>query len=325
MTFEQLNDQLGAETIYSGTSVDQATQGALLEWCFDRVLTISDESEINTWLRYYRRNLNMFYPIYQDRLRIESVRSNMDPFITDFMERIHEDTTTSTSAGTRVKNGTHGDSDSEQTITDNTGVRTPDLTTTGSNSDTQTNSSTSSNSSRTLGETTSAGTDSTEDNTKTRGLNIQYPEANLNGVPVDIDGFPSTVDYAEGESDTFGKQEHEGSSTSSQTTDNTTTDSGSQNSTSTASGTNSVRETGHDTNKFDGNVVRTKSSNGNNTESETNTGSSSDSRSGEDTEQGRHESPADILPRAIQAITSTNSIKWFVDTLQICFDNYHEI
>ena len=169
MTFEELNDSIGAEAIYSGTSVDAATQAALLEWNFDRFLSMEGEDTTN-WLRKYRRNLNMFYPIYLDRLRVESVRSNMDPFITEFMEKVHDDNGTVTKAGSSVKNGSKGGSDTEQTVTDNTQVRTPDLTTTGSNSTQGSSSTSGSDASRQLSESSGQAHGESEDNGKARGM-----------------------------------------------------------------------------------------------------------------------------------------------------------
>lgn len=322
MTFEELINKEGAATVYSGTNVDAATQGALLEWCFDRALSDEDTTK---WLRYYRRNLNMYYPIYLDRLRVESVRSNMDPFITEFVERLREDTGSSTSSGTSSKNTQNSLTERDETTTDNTNVRTPDLTTTGTNSDTQSVQGTSGNTSRTLGDVTNTGSEDATDNSTQRSMQIQYPEANMASIPQDVDNFPTSIDYAEGESDVFAKKVHNGSNTNTQSTDSTVTDNGTQSSTTTGSGSNSVTETGTDTNKFDGSVIKTHSNTGTGTESNTDSHSQEDTRKAEETEQGRHESPADILPRAIQAITSTNSIKWLVDTMQICFDNYYTI
>lgn len=324
MTFEELNDSIGAEAIYSGTSVDAATQAALLEWNFDRFLSMEGEDTTN-WLRKYRRNLNMFYPIYLDRLRVESVRSNMDPFITEFMEKVHDDNGTVTKAGSSVKNGSKGGSDTEQTVTDNTQVRTPDLTTTGSNSTQGSSSTSGSDASRQLSESSGQAHGESEDNGKARGMQIQYPEANMNGIPQNIDDFPTSIDYAQGEADNFTKANHEEDSNNSQLGEVNTTGNSSSQSSSSSNGSSSAHEGGDETIDFDGNVIKTKQNNSTDTESATSNESSSDSRTIEETEQGRHESPADILPRAIKAITATNSIKWLVETMLICFDNYAEM
>ena len=86
-----------------------------------------------------------------------------------------------------------------------------------------------------------------------------------------------------------------------------------------------MQQSGTETTEFDGNVTKnlTESANGQETNTNATTGEHKDKS--QDIDQGRHESPADILPRAISAITSTNSIKWLVNNLLICFDNYCEI
>lgn len=322
MTFQDLIDELGSETVYQGTQVDQATQGALLEWNFDRRLSVCDETK---WLRYYRRNLNMYYPIYMDYLRVESVRSNMDPFISEFMERIHDDNGTSVTSGTKASRSNEANTGGTTTVTDNTNVRTPDLQTdqAGTHSDTTT----SNGSQSTQGNSTSTknSSESGSENAKQRTIGIGYPEANLGSISPEVDGFPTSIAYATSDALIASQGSHSGQAQGSET--NTNAQSGSNSNTDANNGmnTNTVRETGTDRNKFDGRVINTDTRSKDINGSETNSGTTTNQRKLEETEQGRHESPADILPRAISAITGTNSIKWLVDKMMICFDNYAEI
>lgn len=325
VTFQSLNDAIGAEEIYSGTSVDAATQAILLEWNFNKYLSMKPNEE-QTWLRRYRRNLNMYYPIYLDYLRVESVRSNMDPFITEFMERIHSDSGTSTSTGSGSKSVEGSSTGSDRTITDNGQVRTPDLTTAGTTGNTRTDNLANSNSTSDSGTISNSGSDTSEDDTQTRGMNIVYPEANMNSIPSTLNGFPSSIDYAEGETDTFGKTEHTGSNSNQETRNLSQTSSGTQTGTVTDSGSNNVRETGTERIDFDGDIQKTLSNSNSSEETSSNSLTATDTREGQETEQGRHgKSIADILPQAISAITTTNAIKWFNKQMNICFDNYIEI
>lgn len=444
MTFEELTDLVGSQAIYTGTTVDNATQAALLEWLFDRYLSadIRDTDRDTTrWMRQYRRNVNMYYPIYMDYLRVESVRSNMDPFITEFMERTHEDEGTTTLTGSTSKTSQGSKSDSEHTVTDNSNVRTPNLTiadqgsksdnehTITDNSETRTpdltttdngtssentvidenehtvtdnqevrtpNLTTSGTSGNTRTDNLTAQTngsdtgnvvtdtviDSTVDS-QTRAMNIAYPEANMGSIPSTLNGFPSDISYAEGEADTFGNthqiddnqvtetrnlansstttntgtvtdsgtsssqetgtdtKDIDGDVTTDRTADNTVSGStsgthreqgtetkdfdGDVTRTLTGSDSNTRTETGTDRTDFDGDVTRTVTGSDQSTETGSNTQETQDSRETKETEQGRHESPADLLPRAVSAITSTNAIKWFVKQLLKCFDNYEEI
>ena len=324
MTFQELTDKIGSEQIYTGTSVDSATQGALLEWLFDRYLSMSGD-DTTTWLRRYRRNINMFYPIYLDYLRVESVRSNMDPFITDFMERVHDDNGTSVTSGTKAHNSSENSTGGTTTITDNLGVRTPDLTTAGTASHNQQDNGSGTQNVQGSDTRSNSSQDNSTDNSKSRNIAIGYPEANLGGISDSVDGFPSSIDYATADALTVGRNIHDGNSSSSESGSNTQNTSSTNSNTTQANDVNNVRETGTDRNKFDGTVKATNTGSKTGQGSETNSGTVTDQRKIEETDQGRHESPADILPRAISAITSTNSIKWLVNSLQLCFDNYCEI
>lgn len=325
MTFEELNDTMGAAEIYSGTTVDSATQGALLEWLFDRYLSMSEHEPVNTWLRRYRRQLNMLYPIYQDYLRVEAVRSNMDPFITEFIERVHENEGTATNSGSSTKQTSGSDSGQDRTVTDNTNVRTPDLTTESESGNVQNNNLRDTSTNTDSGTVTASHSEQSVGNGKNRGMSIEYPEANMGSIPQDIDSFPSSINYAAGEQDSFSRSTNQGSSSDSESRNLVQSGGSTHTGTVTDTGNSTVNESGTDTNKFDGIVTRNNSATHTTSETDTNNGESRNRDKGQEIEQGRHESPADLLPRAISAITSTNSIKWLVKNILVCFDNYEPI
>ena len=310
-TFEQVIENQTAEVVYSGTNVNAATQGALLEWLFDlNICTGDDETK---FCRYYRRYLNMYYPMYLDYLKLEVVRSEMDPFITELMTRTHEDEKALTGSATKANTGTVSDSGSVQDVTDSETVRTPDLTTSNTNTNLETRDL------ATTSETDATHHEESETNSKDRKVAIAYPEANLNALPIDIDNMPTTVDYASSEADGFGRVNAEGDATDHSETD--TTDTGTvQN-----AGSGSTHETGTETTEFDGTNTRTSTNTRTNNLSETASTSGSETNEIEEHDEGRHESEADILPRAIKAVTSTNAIKWLVSSLQVCFDNFSEL
>ena len=121
MTFEELVNNEGASNVYANTSVDEATQAALMEWLFDRKLC----DEPATFCRYYRRNLNKYYPQYLDLMRVLTVRDNMDPYVTYYFEHIGTDTGTGktgvqTMGERTVMTVTH-DNDTNKTATENNG------------------------------------------------------------------------------------------------------------------------------------------------------------------------------------------------------------
>lgn len=324
MTYQELTDKIGSEQIFAGTEVDEVTQASLLEWLFDRYLSM-EGNDTTKWLRQYRRNLNMFYPIYMGYVRVESIKKNFDPFIVDFMERLHEDSGNSTTQGSSSKLSQGTNSASDTTITDNKQVRTPDLTTAGQTGNTRTDEVRNSDSSQDSSSQLNNGSESSQDDGQTRGMSIAYPEANMGSIPSGIGGFPSSIEYAEGETDTFTQNIHSGSNQSNENSNATHSGSSTQNGTTIDTGTNNVHETGDETIDFDGSVIKTSGGNNQNSETGSNASSTLDNRKIKETEQGRHESVADIFPRAINTITSTAAIKWLVNSLQICFDNYDTI
>lgn len=323
-TFEELINEVGAATVYSGTDVDEATQGALLEWLFDRYLSMYDGDE-QKWIRRFRRQLNMFYPMYMDYLRVQDVRASMDPFITEFMERVHSGEATSTNGDTTTKSVTGSTSGSDRTITDDRTVRTPNLATDTINNNTRTDNLANSSTSTDTGTVGNVGTVDITDNGKTRGMNIAYPEANMGSIPQTIDNFPTDISYASGETDGFNRNIRDEDTSSTETRNLQSTTSGTQTGTVSDSGTGRVTETGTETTDFDGDVTKTTTGSNTSSESITNAGTDARSDRSEEIEQGRHASIAELLPKAVSAITSTNAIKFLVNNLLVCFDNYSEL
>lgn len=310
-TFEEVIEQEGASAIYSGTNVNAATQAILFDWFADLYICTGDN--IPKFIRYYRRQLNVLYPIYLDYLKLELVRDDMDPFITEYITRTHEDEKTSSGTNTKSGTSTIADSGTITDVLDSETVRTPDLTTSGTNSNQETRNLAGSS------ETDSTHNEEGQADGKQRTVNIAYPEANLNSLPIDIDNMPTNINYASSEQDQFSRQNTEGETTDHSETD--TTDTGTVNN----AGTNSQHEGGTDTSETDQTNTRTLATSRQGSDSETSTNSGTEANEGEEHEEGRHESEADILPRAISAITSTKAVYWFVKSMQLCFDNYSEI
>lgn len=310
-TFEDVIEELGAGTVYAGTDVDNATKGALLEWLFDLNICTGDDSQ--KFCRYYRRQLNMVYPLYVDYLKLEAVRSNMDPFITEYMDHTHEDDKTLSGTATKANTGTVADNGSITDTAESQTVRTPDITTTTSSTNTETRNLSSSSASDANHE------EESEVNTKNRSVNIAYPEANLNSLPLGIDDMPTDIDYAAAENDSFGRTNTEGTSEDHSTGSNTETGTVEDD----ASGTG--HEGGTETTDYDGSSTKTMTNTRTNNLSESVSTSGTEATDYESHDEGRHESEADILPRAIKAITTTNAIKWLVKSLQVCFDNFSEL
>lgn len=327
MTFEELIEEETASEVYSGTDVDAATQAALLEWLFDLYLSGSEDENFSTtkWMRYFKRQLNVNYPIYLDYLSVTAAAGQLDAFVTEYMERVHSGTDTDTGSGSSSTSKTLSDTTRDEVTVDDTTVRTPNLTTASTANNTNT---------RNLSDVTDS--DSTDTNTtnveesatsegKARNINIAYPEANLSSIPTDIDNMPTAIDYASSENDNVNKNENAGESetvsSGSSTNDTTVTSTG----TVTDNGTSSQTQTGTDTTDFDGSTIRTGTKSGTETNTSQSANSNTAEHESEDTDEGRHEAAYDILPRVIKSLTTAKPLIWLVKELQKCFDNFGEM
>jgi hypothetical protein len=150
-------------------------------------------------------------------------------------------------------------------------------------------------------------------------------------------GATSDIAYASSESRNFSKNTT-GSQRTDQHLDQTvnTEYSDSNSNTKTITGSQAVTETGTDSTTRTGSVQKsvndridttedttvtdklTRAGTNNNTRTQTGTGN--DSSKLEIAEQGRTESPADILPRAVAAIIGSDEIQYLITGLMPCFD-----
>lgn len=358
MTFQDLVDELGLDTVFLNTSVDVATQNCILEWYFDYELADDDTT---TWLRKFRRRVNDIYPRYKEEVRVMSIKSNMDPFITEFMQTVHNSsdtkntTFTESNDGSKIiaygKSSSYNDQDTFRpgsteietynniTDTHNRGQNGIQTTTsynnyhedvTGGSSGTNTDT-TAGDPYQTTGAVTNTG--------KGRAINIAYPEANMNSIGTGVDGGINDIGYASNETRNW-SEDHLGATRMDQHLDQevSTEYEDSNESHKTINGSQSVTETGTDTNTKTGNKttthegsdVRAKTGSTANAGRDTTTTENDVSKTGAETNQGqsaevyqgRHESAADILPRAIKAIMSSDPIKDLVLEIRVCFDCY---
>lgn len=327
-TFQELVDEIGLSTVFSGTDADEAIMNVMLEWFFDYRLCNNNN---NTFLRYFRRRFNNLYPRYLEQLSILTQEKTFDPFVTEYFTDLinHEGNESSVSEKT-----TSGDGETNVTDTKGSGsqtVRTPNLTTHNIGENSISNETTSQDSGNDsvarTGTDTTATTEasSTTSNTKSDGIGIAYPESNLAAIPVDIDAT-RTIDYASSESISLGKTTTSGTGNTNSTVTHNTTD----------TTTHGLRNEG--SSDTTGNEESTQTQTGNETTVVTNSGSDThrtvNESSGTENENtarthadeenhthtGRNETVIDILPRAIRAIANTNELMWFIDSMKVCFD-----
>lgn len=327
-TFEELADEIGLSAIFTGTDADETIQNIFLEWFFDCKLCSDNDT---TFLRYFRRRFNNLYPMYLDQVRVLSVKGNFDPYVTEYYQDLLNKTGTETSEGTR---STTESNESETTATKGSGVttvRTPDITVT--NADTNTSNTEQdtthggSDTVRRTGTDTTANTEntSTTSDSKSDAFGIAYPESNLGAIPADLTAARS-IDYANSESLTMGTSTTTGTGSSSSTVTYNTTDTNSYGATVNVQGEQTdtsnreQHETGTERTVTTNNGSDVNSVEGSKTGSETSAGTKNLTDEVKQEHKGRNESIADIIPRAVQAITSTNELKWFRDSMLVCFD-----
>lgn len=361
MTYQELIDEVGQETIFTNTNVDLATQNVITEWFFDYELC--DSEDTTKWMRYFRRRCNENYPKYKEMVRVLTIKGNMDPFITEFMEKIHK--------SSDVRNNTihingSGSKETEygHTIEDKRyKVTTPTLDDTetynniqdkhdrgsGIKSKTQydnyqeyTHGGSSGNNSDTTSGNPYSTTGDVTNTDKTRAVAIAYPEANMGNIGSGVDAGTNDIGYASSENRGWNEQ-HLGSTRTDQHLDQLVESEYTDDNESTKeiSGSHSVTETGIDTNTKTGSKTLSKRGNeivddkdkimhtGKDTLKSQDNKQTIGKQDGlgkyEGIDQGRHESVADLLPRAISAIIDTDEVKFFVNSLRECFDCYGRI
>ena len=306
MTFDEIITKRGQATVFNNTDVDAATQNLLIDWYFDYGLCTSEKDDPNgdKFLRYFQRNCNLYYPRYTQLLRVLQVKENLDPYVTDYLEEVvnRVDSTTGNSETTRTPDLTRTETTTPTVST--TTTRTPNTTdtsiVTGGHTDTRTPNTTS--------------TTETESENKSDAFGITYPESQLNGVSLDIDTTTSrSIDYASTESLAGAKSTGESTTTETGTETNQTVYN-SETTTNTATGTETtvVSQTGDDTREtVESGTDTTETSNSGSLVSDTGT-----------IHKGRNESVADIIPRAMKAITGSDAFTWFKAEMKVCFDLY---
>lgn len=367
MTFQELVDKRGIMGVFSSTGVDLATQNCILEWCFDYELS-DDDPEI--WLRYFRRRCLEIYPRYSELVRIMSVKTNMDPFIQVFMQRVHKSSDMKDMSFVESKNGNTGEisvvavaKDGSKIENDNKKVvhhftDYEEIHDYGQNGVTHTDTYDDYHeitNKTAMGQSTDRvrGTD-TDNFTRTdavttsgegRNINIAYPEANMGSIPNGVaseGGATSNIAYAAAESRSFTKNTTPVTKTYENKDVKTESDYGDVDSSDKSiTGSHEVKDMGQEhfskqgeyydqnsggtTSITSDEQTQNKTSAISNTDSKTNFSSGSSEGELQIAEQGRTESPADILPRAVNAIISSDEIKFLITGLMPCFDCYGRI
>lgn len=125
-TFEELADEIGLSTIFEGTEADESIQQAFLEWLFDYRLCSDND---NTFLRYFRRRFNNLYPRYLEQVRVLTIKANFDPFVTEYFQDVLKRSGSENTSNTKTGSGEVSNSVVATKGSGSVTVRTPDLET----------------------------------------------------------------------------------------------------------------------------------------------------------------------------------------------------
>ena len=361
MTFQDLVDERGLDNVFSNTNVDVATQECILEWYFDFELADDDTS---TWLRYFHRRLNDIYPKYMDLVRVMSAKSNMDPFIQKFMEKVH---TSSDLVNENLLTNDHGTDGLTRlhTITDNKnrqetlnlrdntqynnvkdehyrGVEGIKSTDTYNGYHEHNSYGSNGGSTDTTSGSPETWTDEVENSSKSRQISIAYPEANMGIIPSSIDGGTQDIAYASSEARGFSKDnlgKNHVHNVLDQKIVNVHNDGGSEDKyiygsksntvtgtdTNTKSGSQDLFKTGTDTIVTTDRKEDSQTDRGNYNKNKVQVNEKNRNGQEADIEQGRYESPADLLPRAVKAIIGSDEVDYLITKLAVCFNCYSRI
>lgn len=343
-TFDDFISDVGQSTVFANTTIDEATQGSLIEWYGFRKVCDNDR-----FLRYFQRQLNLVTHQYEEYLRIESVQ--IDPMVSEYLERQIKRKGTDSGTVTRSNqetrnlsnkvNTTESGTDESTTTRDLTAVHDGTRDTTSSGSGTVTTDTTGTS------KVDGTGTVEVKDvgegtNTNTRTSNNKHLSGNLPQSSINAGGgFPDSLNWEyltqqdeskDTTTDNGTKKDNNTQTTTRNTTDTTTTDGNTQQE-STTIGTD--EETSHSTDTDTGTIKTDGTTSLNRDVSGTDTGTVesegqdvSNKQSDEDTRErytGRHEAPQDMLDRAREYILSTNAFKWLRDQVEVCFMCVYEI
>lgn len=286
-TFQQVIDEQGKEAVFAGTTVDSATQDAIIAWFKNRKV-----SDNENFLLYFRRLLSLHETQYTSLLRVQTIQ--FDPLVTQYMERLIDREGQNSSTNTR--NGTTNTSDSGTS------------TASGTNTVNTTSTSTSHGTSDTTGKNSGKQDGTSNGTTNDKSMNAQLPQSSTGAGA----GIPENMNwnYATEQNESKGKNTNTSSQTNSGTSEtNSTSD-------SRASGDS-------ETNGRDNRTV-TDSRNGNTTTTENGGTNGTNSEVVKERSTGRMGDAPELLKKAVYYISTTNAFVWFVDKLEPAFMGVYE-
>lgn len=174
MTLEELKEKIGQPAVFAGTTVDEETQNQLLDFfLLDRLVAPQKQ-----FLWYWRRRLNLYYPIYKEELEMWAERKTEKWFFDNHKKE------------TKTHDGTFKLDEETKAELQRTIARTVADVFAGTTSGTGKSSGTTERSSDSTGESSDTYANGSEG--KDRNFSFNYPESNYQGgvIPYDLNNNP---------------------------------------------------------------------------------------------------------------------------------------
>lgn len=330
MTLTEYLDKVESLTdLFTGISIDAATQEAIVEWYQYRYLCTQDPSK---WRSFIRRLLTALQDQYYQLMRVNT--TEFDPMVTRYLERLvenshtaskeHTDSKSSATTGgttvTTTEDGTtteSGSSETSGTIKDNGGSESQNVV-----------NSTITDNGTTGGTTKNTTTNSGDANTSSKSLAGATPDSSTytTGMPESLNWeYTSTQGEQSGTEHRTGTQTDEG--TTSGTSTNTQTTSVTNGTDGTTFNNRTLSQDSTDSRR--GSTSKEGSVKTVNDTTVTDTSEFSENESYDDETKERFTgregySPAVLLAQARDYVMSTNAFLWLVERLSPCFLMFYD-
>lgn len=281
-TFQQVIDEKTQPVVFGSTTVDEATQEAIIQWFKNRKVADNDN-----FLLYFQRLLTAHETQYNSLLRVQTIQ--FDPLVTDYMERLISREAQNSQTTNRQGNTVSSEKDTGTNSVDGTTTTDTDSTATANdNVKTTTNNTTSSN-----GKTTS----------NDKSMNAQLPQSSTGAGA----GLPAAMNW------NYATEQNESQNTG--TSENKSTDTGN----GTSDGNSSSSSNSTSTSRTNTNGTSTNNRTGNSTTSETGGSNGTNSETVKERSTGRSGDTPELLTKAVSYISRTNAFFWLVDKLEAAF------
>lgn len=342
LELNQWLEEHSLEELFGDTTLPVIVQDEIVEWFYWRKLADNDR-----FIRYFHRKLFSVEKQFMQYLRIEN--TNFDPMVSNYIERLINTDSFAKTTGNNNRGSTttvETEGDNKQTTKEDRQAKHDDTSkVTGNTKDDVTSKTVTDGTNKLVGESSSnntsseGSTGSNNSKTSTKEHNTallgNMPQSSIYGA-----GMPAELqwDYLsqQNESDSnvtvdlegSEKRDTSGKSDTKANVNNTDTINSTATTTDSRTGENSSNTVNEGIDVVDGTTQVTGNQTGKSTTTiEDNGEDTSENENLSETKEmaaGRGEAPQDMLNRARDYITRTNSFDWLIAQLEVCFMGIYE-